>query len=261
MQTNSKIDIRREKMLELIQRSPVTTINDLADFFSVSAETVRKDIEYLDERDLIIRIHGGVAPKVSKGDEKSFNLRYSQNLDKKMAIAEAACNMITPGDSIIIENGTTLQELAKVLVSRPELLKTLIIVTMSFRILEILKDSDFGKVFFLGGWVRKDDYMSYGQHTISLLKEFHVDKAFIGCAGLDRNLEITDYFDEEVMLRRQIIASCDKSILLADSSKMNKTILFSVCSLKDIYRLITDKECDKNMTKIFDNNNINYKLV
>lgn len=248
-------------MVDHIQRSPVTTINELAEIFSVSAETIRKDIEYLDEQDLIVRIHGGVAPKVSKGDEKSYDLRYSENLDKKKAIAEAACNMIVPGDSIIMENGTTLLEMAKILVNRPELLKTLIIVTMSFRIVEILKNSDFEKVFFLGGWVRKDDFMSYGPHTITLLKDFHVDKAFISCAGLNSNMDVTDFFDEEVMLRRQILASCDKSILLADSSKMNKTTIFSVCNLKDVNRLITDKGCDKTMTDIFDKNNINYKLV
>lgn len=261
MKPNSKIDIRREKMVDLIRRSPVTTINELAEVFSVSTETIRKDIEYLDEQDLIIRIHGGVAPKVSKGDEKSYGLRYSENLDEKKAIAEAACNMITPGDSIILENGTTLLELAKILANRPELLQTLIIVTMSFRIVEILKNSDFGKVFFLGGWIRKDDYMSYGQHTLSLLKDFHVDKAFISCAGLNTNLDVTDYFDEEVMLRRQILQSSDKSILLADSSKMNKTTIFSVCNLKDIYRLITDKGCDRTMIDCFDKYNINYKLV
>ena len=261
MQSNNKIDVRREKMLDVIRRSPVTTINELAEFFSVSAETVRKDIEYLDEQDLIIRIHGGVAPKVSTGNEKSYDIRYAENLEKKKAIAEAACNMITPGDSVIIESGTTMQELTKVLTGRPELLQTLTVITMSFRVVEILKDSNFEKVFFLGGWIRKDDYMSYGHHTIELLKDFHADKAFISCAGLNTKLEVTDYFDEEVMLRRQILKSCDKSILLADSSKMNKTTILSVCSAKDIYRLITDRECSKAMTDLFNKNHINYKLV
>lgn len=89
MQSSNKIDVRREKMLDVIQRSPVTTINELAEFFSVSAETVRKDIEYLDEQDLIIRIHGGVAPKVSTGSEKSYDIRYAENLEKKKEIGRA----------------------------------------------------------------------------------------------------------------------------------------------------------------------------
>lgn len=261
MKAKSKIDIRRDGIIKLIRSSPVTTINELAEVFSVSTETIRKDIEYLDELDLIIRIHGGVAPKINKGDEKSYDTRYLENLEKKKAIAEAACNSIAPGDSIILENGTTLIEMAKILANRPELLKTLIIITMSFRIVEILKNSDFEKIFFLGGWIRKDDYMTYGSHTLGILKEFHVDKAFISCAGLTKDLEITDYFDEEVMLRRQILHSSDKSFLLADSSKLDKSTILSVCSLKDIYRLITDKGCSKTMIDQFEKNKINYKLV
>lgn len=261
MKANSKMNVRRMKMIEFIRRSPVTTISDLADFFSVSTETIRKDIEYLDSKNLVVRIHGGVAPKEYKSNEPSFADRSAQNLVQKQKIAQAARDMIKPGDSIIIENGTTLQELTKLLAGDKELLNSLVIITMSFRIMEILQSSTYSNVFFLGGRVRKDDFMTCGHYTLSMLKQFHVDKAFIGGAGINTDLILTDYFDEEVVLRRQIIAAADKTFLLADSSKMNKTTIFSVCRLQDIYSLITDNGCPEEMKKLFAQNQINYQLV
>ena len=169
--------------------------------------------------------------------------------------------MIKPGDSIILESGTTVQQLTELLAGDKALLKTLVIVTMSFRIMEILQESSYDNVFFLGGKVRQDDFMTFGHYTVSMLQNFHVDKAFISCAGISADLTITDYFDEEVMLRRQILASSDKAILLADSSKMNKTTIFSVCNLQEVYRLISDKDCPKKMTDLFDQEQISYRLV
>ena len=261
MKSNNKMKHRREKMLQLICEAPVTTINELAEFFSVSTETIRKDIEFLEEQDLVIRIHGGVAPKERKSNETPFSTRSTHNLAQKQRIAQAAYHMIKPGDSIILESGTTVQELTKLLADDQELLKSLVIITMSFRIMEILQESSYSHVFFLGGRVRRDDFMTYGHYTISMLQQFHVDKAFIGGAGINRELVLTDYFDEEIMLRRQILASSDKTILLADSSKMDKTTIFSVCNLKDIYRLITDKDCPGEVTNLFDQNKISYRLV
>lgn len=261
MKSNNKMELRREKILELIHRAPVTTISELAEFFSVSTETIRKDIEFLDEQDLVIRIHGGVAPKEHNSNETLFADRSTHNLAQKQRIAQAAFHMIKPGDSIILESGTTVQQLTELLAGDKALLKTLVIVTMSFRIMEILQESSYDNVFFLGGKVRQDDFMTFGHYTVSMLQNFHVDKAFISCAGISADLTITDYFDEEVMLRRQILASSDKAILLADSSKMNKTTIFSVCNLQEVYRLISDKDCPKKMTDLFDQEQISYRLV
>ena len=107
MKSNNKMELRREKILELIHRAPVTTISELAEFFSVSTETIRKDIEFLDEQDLVIRIHGGVAPKEHNSNETLFADRSTHNLVQKQRIAQAAFHMIKPGDSIILESGTT----------------------------------------------------------------------------------------------------------------------------------------------------------
>lgn len=257
----SKMEIRREKIMEMLSLSPVVSIAELAEKLMVSSETIRKDIEYLDEKGLVARIHGGVAPIEKKNEEKSYQLRYNQNIEQKRAIARTACDLIMPGDSIIIESGTTMQELAKCLAEKPDLLRTLMIVTMSFRVAEILTASDYGKIFFLGGWIRKDDYMSYGYHALDMLKDFNVDKTFIGCAGINQNLDVTDYFDDEIMLRRQILKCSNNNIMLADSSKMNRTAVMTVCNLKSLQLIITDKNCSPAMQEKMESAGISYRLV
>lgn len=261
MNSNNKMTLRREQIMNIIRRSPITTVNQLAHELCVSKETIRKDIQYLAERDLILRIHGGVSPKEISVMEPTYNSRSTHNLETKQRIAAAAFQTIHPGESILLESGTTVQELARLLVQDAALLNSLCIITLSFHITEIFKDSNLDKLYFLGGRVRKNDMITYGHYALSMLQDFHIDKAFIGAAAIDNSLTITDYFDEEVHLRRQIISASDETVLLIDSSKMNKTAFFTICNLEEIRQVITDAACPREMTELFTQRNIPYTLA
>lgn len=261
MKTNNKMLLRREQIMNIIRKSPITTVSQLSEALSVSKETIRKDIQYLTERDLILRIHGGVSPKEISELEPTYNTRSTHNLELKQRIAKAAYKTIQPGEFILLESGTTVQELAKLLVQDPELLSSLCIITLSFHIMEIFQNSTFDKLYFLGGRVRKNDMITYGHYTLSMLQDFHIDKAFIGAAAIDDNLTITDFFDEEVQMRRQIISSSDQTTLMIDHSKMQKTAFFTICNLNQIHQVITDTDCPQDMIELFEQKNIQYKLV
>lgn len=261
MNSNNKMTLRREQIMNIIRRSPITTVNQLAHELCVSKETIRKDIQYLADRDLILRIHGGVSPKEISVMEPTYNSRSAHNLETKQRIAAAAFQTIRPGESILLESGTTVQELARLLAQDAALLNSLCVITLSFHITEIFKDSNLDKLYFLGGRVRKNDMITYGHYALSMLQDFHIDKAFIGAAAIDNSLTITDYFDEEVHLRRQIISASDETILLIDSSKMNKTAFFTICNLEEIRQVITDAACPREMTELFTQRNISYTLA
>lgn len=261
MHKQNKMSLRRQAMLEHIASNPITTPGQLVECFGVSTETIRKDLDALVLEGLIHKVHGGVVILEQQNAEKSHDLRSVEHIEEKKRIALAARDLIEPGDAIILENGTTVMELARCLKDRPELLKSILVITMSFRIADILKDCEGIQMFFLGGWLRQGDLMAYGQSTMNILREFNADKAFIGSAGLNEKLSVTDYFDEEVAMRKQIIDNTKHTILLMDSSKLYKTKLLNVCKLADIKRLICDVGCDQKMKYLIEKEGVTMTLV
>ncbi|MGI6251302.1 MAG: DeoR/GlpR family DNA-binding transcription regulator [Anaerolineaceae bacterium] len=247
MVISNKVARRQQKILEYLSSHQLATPIEIAKVFSVSGETIRKDIETLHRAGLVHRIHGGVTLIKDNKVEKSHVRRSIENVEQKKAIAAAALEYIEPGDSIMLENGTTLNELADALRKRESLLRSILVVTMSFRIADVLRDCPGIKLLFLGGWLREGDYMSYGQFALDNLKQLNIDKAFISSAGLNESLMLTDFYDEEVFLRRQILENSREKVLLLDSSKMGQTKLVNVAHLSSVDMVISDVDCSEEM--------------
>lgn len=261
MRKESKSDLRRKAMLAFVASAPITTPGQLVERFEVSAETVRRDLEQLVQEGLIYRVHGGVAPMEQQNNEKPLDLRSCENTEEKRRIAAAACRLIEPGDAVIIESGTTMMELACALREQKELLRTILVITMSLDIANILRDCEGLRLFFLGGWLRSGDLFAYGQHTLGALRDFNADKAFISGAGLNDKLVLTDYFDEEVVLRKQILDCAKSTVLLVDSSKFYKTRLLNVCHISRVERIITDSGCSQMMKRAVEEAGVKITIV
>ena len=158
-----------------------------------------------------------------------------------------------------MESCTTNLELAKELVLDPELLETLIIITNSFAIASTFDGGrKCKKMFFLGGWVHTQQFSCLSYQTVSLLKEFHVTKAFLSGAALSENYIVTGYYDEDVAFQRALLAATQKSILMIDHSKFNHAAVFSVAPLADFDYLITDKELSEEALSYINEHDITY---
>lgn len=239
----SKLDKRRKEILNLLANVPISSTQQLAEETGVSNETTRKDLDALADEGLILKVHGGVALAGSTVAEIPFDLRATQHAAEKRAIAKSAVKLLQQEDIVILESCTTNLELAKELVLLPELLETLIIITNSFSIASIF---DAGhkckKMFFLGGWVNPHQFSCRSHQTISLLKEFHVSKAFLSGAALSEHYILAGYYDEDVAFQKAALEATQKSILMIDHSKFNQAAIFSVAPLSTFDYLITDKE-------------------
>lgn len=261
MAKESKTSQRRDAMVDYISAQPITTPNQLVEHFEVSGETVRKDLEFLVREGLVHKVHGGVVAADHQNSERSYDTRGVEHMEEKKRIARAACAMIEPGDAILLENGTTVMQLAHYLKEQPELLKSTLILTQSFRIADVLKDCEGARLFFLGGWLRHGDMMAYGNYTQQILSNFNINKSFIGSAGLNDSLVLTDFFDEEVSLRQQIIKQSKSTILLLDSSKFYKTKVINVCHLTEMSHLITDTGCSPMMRSAIQDSGVKLTIV
>lgn len=238
---SDKLQVRRNLILKALAQIPVCTIRHLSEITKVSTETVRKDLDFLANEGVIIKVHGGAALANSTGTIP-FGERAVRHAKEKKLIVKSALPLIAPGDTIILESCTTNLELAKLLLLNPELLKSLIIITNSFPITELFENGNKCRgLFFLGGWASAGQRNTYGYQTSLMLKEFHIGKSFLSGAALSSKNILSAYYENDALFQKSAINAADKTVLMIDHSKFEKTGVFSVADLSEIDYLISDK--------------------
>ena len=250
----NKAEERYLEIVEILKNNPIATVAEFAEKLSVSPETIRKDLNYLSEQGTVVRIHGGAALASDKPVISPFESRKTRRQQQKRRLAQAACALIEPGDSLIMESSTTMVELVKVLAEDPELLKTLVIVTNSLHILTLLEMGRLCKrVFFLGGWVNQTEQCTQGQFTAGELKNFHVDKCLLSGAALGKNLMLSSYYENDMLFQTQALECASQSVLLLESEKYPSSAVLSVASLEQFDYLVTnidfDADCREKLEK------------
>lgn len=258
----SSVQQRRDAILKILSQIPISTTLELAQQTNVSCETIRKDLDALSKAGVIIKVHGGVALANSEPGEAPFDIRTSVNTEQKIKIAKAAVRLITPGNSIILESCTTCLELCKILLTQPELLETLIIITNSFSIATLLEGGKHcKKLFFLGGWCNSTEHATRGYHTTKFLDDCHVDIAFISGAALGKDMTLTSYLEEDMIFQRQALKSAQQTILLMDKAKFKNSAFFSVCPITAIHYVVTDLEAESDFARNLGKSKVNLVLA
>ncbi|MDR2023829.1 MAG: DeoR/GlpR family DNA-binding transcription regulator [Hungatella sp.] len=257
----NKLQLRREKIMDLLSQVPISSTQQLAEATDVSTETMRKDLDALAEKGLIIKVHGGAA-LANTVSERPFDLRAKEHVEQKIKIATAAAKLVEKGDAILMENCTTNLELAKVLVQDLELLQTLVVITNSFEIASLFNSGGLcQRLFFLGGWVRPQEHAAHGYQTTKMMQEVHVNKAFISGAAVSEQLMITGYYDDDVVFQKTALKCADEIILMLDSSKYGKNALLTAAHLSDVDYLVTDQAFPKEQLKEITSMNVSYILA
>jgi DeoR/GlpR family transcriptional regulator of sugar metabolism len=239
---------RLDLIMKQINTKGYVKANELAQDFGVSLDTVRRDLESLEKKDLLRRVYGGAVSKYSKGVEIDYASRQKLHMDEKTAIGRKAAEFINNGDTIIIDLGTTTLEVAKCLRDKKELT----CLTNSMPVASELIKNDNGHVILLGGELRGGYFSTSGSITNLEVDSFCMDKAIIGASGISDKNGVTDYHLEEANVRRKMIQKSELVILVADSSKIGCSTFVHVCSLHDIDILITDWNADPDILRTFE---------
>ena len=227
---------RHSIIMETLRRNRIIKISDIVKQFDVSNETARRDLETLQDQQLVKRIYGGaVLSEPKTGFDQFASPRYSQSHAEKAAIGRAAAAMISEGDTIILDIGTTTLEIARNIKN----MSTLTVLTNSLALLNELAGTSLD-LFVLGGRLNTDELSMYGDLTESALKNFFVDMAFIGAGGVTFDGGVFDYNSGEALTRRVVIQRASKVILVSDSNKFGSTAFAVVCPLEEIDTIVTD---------------------
>lgn len=237
---------RRESILEKISNYRKVTVADIALSLEVSDETIRRDLKDLEKEGLLRRIHGG-AISVAAIRDSPINKRVQKAARQKGVIAQLASNLISDGTSIFLNIGSTTEALARQL----DRFSYLRVYTNSLNVAQIIKGFSGVTVFVTPGQLRPIESDLVGYDTISYIEGYHFDTVFMSVAGIDMERGFMDYEEDEVRVRQALIKSARNRVVMADSSKFDKTANMYTASFDSIERFVTDRKPAPKFTKRF----------
>lgn len=226
---------RRIQIIELARNEGRVDAVDAASRMAVAVETIRRDLDVLQRRGLIRRVHGGAISAERYAREYSVAERRTINREIKEKIATFAATYIPSHGTIFVDAGTTTEGLAPHLRDR----KTLTVVTNSLILAAGIGDSETN-VILVSGRIRPITLSAVGSLTIAALENLQADLAFIGTNGIDAKYGFTTADSDEAAVKRTMIARSRESIVLADHAKFGKSYTVRFADLQSVDRLVTD---------------------
>jgi DeoR/GlpR family transcriptional regulator of sugar metabolism len=227
---------RRDRLVEIIRLSGFASLFNLAKEVKVSESTVRRDLDYLEETGVAKRTHGGVFYTGPSPKLPHFDRRQNQQWELKQQIAAAAAEIIQDGETILLDGGSTAYELAQQLVGRP-----LQVVTNSFPVATLFMTSDIADLVFIGGYVHGKTGVCIGPYARKAIGRLNVERALLSVAGINEQ----GFYNSNLLLvetEQAMMESADEVIILADSTKFDRSSLAQMCPLADVDTLVVDNQ-------------------
>ncbi len=228
---------RQSEILRAVELKGSTTIGQLARDLEVSDETIRRNVKPLVLQGLVRRVHGGITMP-DPLHEAPFQKRLQENATAKQRIAERVADLVSDGDTIILDCGSTTAFVARALRRRLEL----VVVTNSAEIARTLATKTSNRVFMAGGELRSDDTASLGTSAINYVRQFRVRHAILslGAVGPDGSLMVYDPAEAE--FTRAVIERAENIIVAVDQSKFTRQGMVKICDPDPVDILVTDAE-------------------
>ena len=235
---------RLEELRGILDQDRVVRVEELTEQLGVSSATIRRDLGELEKLGEVRRVYGGAVSIGGRLDEPVFDDKTSVAAAEKRRIAEAAAEYVKPNDTIYLDGGSTVLELARLLKDRTNIS----IVTNSLRAAVELAGRG-PRLILVGGELRRLAQTTVGPLTRFMIQELHVDKAFMGTIGLSLDEGVTTTDPAEAYTKELVMEHAREVILLADSSKAHKISFTRAGRLEKVRLLITDALFDRNLWK------------
>ncbi len=249
-----KINKRQSKIVEYVDSRRSVSVKELSQSLNVSEVTIRKDLDLLSDYGILIRKHG-IALKKNTAD---ITNRLSINYDKKCKIAKKAATLVDVNETILVGSGSTCALLAEEIVKNKP---GVTIITHSIYIAEHASKLGNNKIILLGGEYQNDAQVLVGPLVRSSVKQFFVDKIFLGTDGFIKNVGFmgSDFSRTEAI--KNMAESARRIIILTDSSKFNKRGLLVQFSQNQVNEIITDSEISREYRDFFESYGMKLEIV
>lgn len=243
---------RRNEIFELLQETGSVTVTELAQRFSVSEETIRRDLSKMESGGLLQKTYGGAFITTGMHREVPVGLREHTYVEGKRLIGSMAARLINNGDTIFLDASTTAVYIAENILDK----KNLIVITNALKVAETLARVEQIKVICTGGTLRRSSLTTVGKATESAVATYFADKAFICCDGIHRIHGVTDANEREAEVRKQMMLQAESSILVVDATKFDRTSFVHVADFREFDVMITDKPISREWQDTLDLNDV-----
>lgn len=230
---------RQREIAKIVNQKGSVRVAELSQMFNVTVETIRKDLDVLEEEGKLRRSHGGALKVNTEQSEIPYFEREIINVHEKMEIAAEAIKLISPGDQIILDTSSTAWFMAR---SMPNIPMT--ILTNSVKVITELADKEKIAVIAIGGDLAPRSMSFVGPLAERSLDMYHVSKAFISCKGLHLKHGPTESNEQQAIVKRKMIEIADECYLLVDHSKFDFQSFTNICGLERITMIVTDSKID-----------------
>lgn len=238
-------DQRREEIVELLRENGSCRVTELAKTFNMTEQTIRQDLETLEKLNVVKRQHGGASISNYSSFAGSIQLERRTHMEEKQKIGEVAASYVKSGDSLILDSGTTVTEMAKHLVN----LKNLKIVTPSLNLTLILGKEPTNSIVMTGGEFKAPTLSLTGIQAAAIFDNLYVEKLFLATGGFSLNSGLSYPSFSDIPLKKAMIESAKTVYLLADSSKLELLQFASLGYTGNIKYLITDDKVQPEYVK------------
>ncbi len=231
---------RRNAILSKLVLEGKVLVSDLSKEFGVTEETIRRDLEKLDNDGLVHKTYGGAVKADNINLDLPFQVRKQKNVEGKQHIAALIADMIDDGAYLMLDSSTTALCVIKHIMNR----KDITIITNSIEILIELCNKSEWNIISTGGTLKEGALSLVGYQAEKMVSGFHVDMAICSCKGIDASIGVTDSNERDSAIKNAMFGSSKKRILAVDSSKFDKASFVKVCDLSSIDTVVTDCEPD-----------------
>ncbi len=227
---------RRSKIVEMINKNNVISINEVSKMFHVSDVSVRNDLALLEKKGLLMRTRGGAIAKQPSIFDLTLNQRLKSNYRQKQKIGKKAVDFIKDGSTVIMDSGSTVIEVSKNLGNK----KNIRLITNSLPIAEIVADNEQIEVIITGGTLRPEMRSLIGNITEKTILNYRCDIAILGADGIDSEMGFYTNLENEASLVQTMMKASRKKIIVSDSSKFGKERFAKIADISDVDIIITD---------------------
>jgi DeoR/GlpR family transcriptional regulator of sugar metabolism len=232
------VRLRRELVLDLLERKDRVTVAEVSALTEVSEMTVRRDLEALEREGALKRVHGGAISAVSSSYEPPFFVRAQRARAVKERIGQVAAGLLGEGETVILDVGTTTLEVAESLRGR----SNITVLTPSLRAAEVLADESGIRLMVTGGVVRSGERSLVGDHAERAFADLRFDTFVMGVGGIEAQAGLTEFNLDDARVKRAALARARRCVVVADSSKLGRVAFAGICSLEQVDVLVTDAQ-------------------
>ncbi len=234
---------RYENIVRIVNERGSSRVTELSEIFSVTEETIRRDLAFLENQGRLRRSHGGAVSVKMSQSEVSYLEREITNIEEKRKIAKAAAEFIELGDSIILDASSTAGYMAELL---PDIKLT--VLTNSIKVATSLAAKEQIQVISTGGILSPRSLSYVGPLTEKTLDQYHVNKTFLSCKGIHPEKGVSESNELQARVKQRMIEISDRVYMLVDFSKFGLRAFSKVADADQVDVIICDDKAPEAMT-------------